>query len=479
MNSKIVRGLDENNPADIIFINSPIQLYENDFNQTYETVAPLGLGILATVCSKEGYNTGLIDAQALHLTLKTIIENISTIKPKIVGINISTPNAHIVYQILAQIPKETNVIIGGAHATLMPHIVLKESPIAAVVLRGEGNEQIVPLIQRLIQKQPLDNVSGISYKTKNGEIFHQNEKQEQFAGYSIPVIDRKFFCNDPYESNGMLESTIINSKGCVYSCTFCSVPLLSKRKVLYRPIQDVLDEIKELKQKYGVKSIRFMDDLFTVNKNRVHELCQKMIDEKINIRWRALSRVDTVDEDTLQIMKQAGCYKLAFGIESATPRILEQMKKNTSLEQIKNTIQLCQKIGIKTKGFFTIGYEGQTREEIIETFQFAKEIGLDASNFTIVRAYPGTELYEEQLSKQLPEKLLKFHQKEEGLSEKKLTENQRKQKKKIKENRKDLSKTTLYAVANDTQIGNYSREEMEDLLEEGLKKYFFETPMED
>ncbi len=474
-----ILGMQPDLPTDVLFINSPIQKYTSDYNQSYQTVAPLGLGLLATICRNGGLNVGLMDAEAQHLTFDTICSLVKETKPAICGINLATPNAQLVYDLTKKLARHTKIILGGAHPTLMPHITLKECPEATAIIRGGGEKTIIPLIRAIQDCNDISKISGISYRSKDGTINHNPNEEELKNLDELPFINHEFFWNDPYHKDGYLEASIISSKGCTLNCIFCSVPTLNKRKVLFRSVKNVIHEIEILNSKYGVKSIHFMDDLFTIDRKRTEEFCNQLIESGMKIRWRALSRVDTVDKELLSLMAKAGCYKLAFGIESGTPRILSLMKKNTTIKKITETIAHCHGLGIKTKGFFTIGYPTQTKEEIFETFNFAKSLLLDSAYFTIVRAYPGTELFEWQLKDHRPESLMSFRQKKEGLSDSRLNDNERKLRIEIEKKFPEVSKSTLYAVANDVQIGDYSREELEEFLEEGIKQFYFTKAQSD
>lgn len=323
----IVHGANPNLPIDVIFVNSPIKKYAADHAQSYQTVAPLGIGLLATICQNGGLNVGLIDAEAEHLTFEAITSLIENIKPPVCGINLSTPNAQVVYDLVERLAKYTKLILGGAHPTLMPHITLKECPEAIAVIRGGGERTIVPLIRALQHNEDLSKIKGISYRDGIGAVYHNPNNEDLNNLDELPFINREFFCNDPYNKDGYIEASMIGSKGCIFNCIFCSVPALSKRKVLFRSIKNVIHEIQILNSRYGVNSVHFMDDLFTINRQRTAEFCHQLLVSGIKIRWRALSRVDTVNEELLSLMAKAGCYKLAFGIESGTSRILDLMKK--------------------------------------------------------------------------------------------------------------------------------------------------------
>ena len=177
-----------------------------------------------------------------------------------------------------------------------------------------------------------------------------------------------------------------------------------------RSVENVIDEIDALQQS-GVRRIHFIDDLFNYSKDRVNEFAQGLLRRGVKIGWRALCRTDNLDEELLEEMREAGCYKLAFGVESATPRILKYIGKSQDTEHTKAVFKKCRELGIESKGFFTIGYPTETKEEIESTIRFALDLEPSDARFMVVRAFPGTRLYVDMLAKgYTPETLDTYHQ---------------------------------------------------------------------
>ncbi|GAG26856.1 unnamed protein product, partial [marine sediment metagenome] len=155
-----------------------------------------------------------------------------------------------------------------------------------------------------------------------------------------------------------------------------------------------LKEIELLIEKYKIKEIIFYDDTFTLNRERIIRLCQLLIEKNLNIKWKCETRVNLIDEELLQLMKEAGCYLIGYGIESGNQRILNILKKGITIEQVEKAVRITKKAGIETLGYFMFGIPGETEKEIKETINFAKSLNLDFAQFSIATAYPGTELYQ-------------------------------------------------------------------------------------
>lgn len=225
------------------------------------------------------------------------------------------------------------------------------------------------------------------------------------------MLDRNFFVNDPYQEKGNLKSVIMGSRGCPYPCSFCSAPLTSGRKIRTRSIENILNEVEDLKQNYKIDSIHLLDNDFIHNKDRVLNFADELRARNLNINWRALARADVTARfgiDFLKRIKQNGCYQLVFGIESGNQRILNLMNKGTTPEQARQAIQYCKEAGIKTKACYMFGFPTETLEEMNQTLDLAKELNTDTACFILVKAYPGTEMYN-SLRKQYSDEQLQVY----------------------------------------------------------------------
>ncbi|MDD5192266.1 MAG: radical SAM protein, partial [Candidatus Nanoarchaeia archaeon] len=244
-------------------------------------------------------------------------------------------------------------------------------------------------------------VNGVYYR-QNKDIIPNLDRELIKNLNSLPFIDRSFFVNDPHFENEKFKSVIIGSRGCPYLCTFCSAPITSGRKIRTRSIDNIIGEVESLKEEYGVNAVHFLDNDFIYNKERVLNLADELQRRNLGINWRALARVDVTaksGKEFLEKIKQAGCYQLVFGIESGSQRILDLIKKGTTPEQAREAIRLCKEVGIKTKAYYMFGFPTETLQEMNQTLEHAKQLDTDTACFVLVKAYPGTEMYNSLVEK--------------------------------------------------------------------------------
>jgi anaerobic magnesium-protoporphyrin IX monomethyl ester cyclase len=244
----------------------------------------------------------------------------------------------------------------------------------------------------------LKGIGGISYRN-NGEIVHNPERPFIKDLDSIPFPSRDLLFNKAsYNSEDM--GILMTSRGCPYRCTYCATSIW-KRNTRYRSLDNVIDEIKFVINRYGTTQFTFKDDSFTVNRKRVHEFCDRLIDKKIKIKWDTNTRVNLVDEELFIKMKEAGCNSIKVGIETGSERILKLMRKHISLEQCREAARLFKKVGIHWTGYFMMGLPTETKEDAYRTLNFMKELKPDYASFCTYEPFPGTELFDIGLNKGL------------------------------------------------------------------------------
>jgi radical SAM superfamily enzyme YgiQ (UPF0313 family) len=189
---------------------------------------------------------------------------------------------------------------------------------------------------------------------------------------------------------------MVSSRGCPFQCTFCVWPnTLYGHRFRARSAQNVVAEMEEVEKRYGIDEVYFDDDTFTIDRERVLDICRLIGERDLHLSWIAQCRVDTVDREMLLAMKDAGCHYILFGIESGSPKMLARMRKRITLEKAREAIRLCNELGIKTQAFFLFGIPGETEESIQQSIDFAKELGASTVQFAVAIPQPGSPLYQE------------------------------------------------------------------------------------
>lgn len=331
---------------------------------------------------------------------KTVIEKTN---PKIIGIS-SKMNDISSVLILSKIAKEQNpeikIIIGGPSATTCSSYLINNDNVDYLVL-GEGEITSFDLINCILTGEDtpnnLKNINGIMYKDSI-DIVQTTQRSLIQNLDEIPFPDREalFYLDINNQiKNLYLNSDILTSRGCPYPCKFCACHTIwNTRKPRIRSNENIIDEILYLYNKYNQKEFIFWDDLFTINRDKIVDLCNKIIEKELNIEWICLVRLNTIDKELLEIMKRAGCKQIQIGIESGNDRILSYIGKKISKKDILDKLPVLRNSGIKWLAFFIIGFPTETIEEINDTLNFIKEINPDNVMVSIFAPYPGTEFFD-------------------------------------------------------------------------------------
>lgn len=348
---------------------------------------------LAPVLEEEGETVRIEDAPTLGHDLKDINEKIEEFDPDFVGISAMTPTIDSAYQV-AKIAKkgkrERKVILGGPHPTLLPERTMEECSHIDILAIGEGENTI----REIAKGKDLFDIKGIIYR-ENDDIIKNDPRPTIMDLDSLPFPAYHLLPMKEYEAGGKRYATMMTSRGCPFNCTFCASSEICGKTWRGKSPERVIEQIKSLRNEYGVKEIEMIDDTFTLDKERVIKICEYIIEENLDISWGCSSRVDTIDEEIARKLKEAGCHTIYLGIESGTQEMLDRLKKGTTIEQIKKTMGYLKKTGFKTLGSFILGIPGETKEQVEKTIRFAKELDPTLAQFTIFTPYPGTEAYED------------------------------------------------------------------------------------
>jgi anaerobic magnesium-protoporphyrin IX monomethyl ester cyclase len=362
---------------------------------------PLGLAILAAVLEKNGYPVKILDMPALGFSETVLSKIICQEKPHFVGITATTLTIGSAANIAKKIKKIDDtivVILGGAHVTIMPIKTMQEIPEIDIVISGEGGQTLLELIKCLeMGGEGISNVAGITYRDDNQikstypRPLLSNLDELPFPSFHLLPLTR-YLLHPPFGRRSPA-MPIITSRGCPYRCLFCSKSVFGNKYRSNSP-DYVINEIRLLNERFGIKEIKFYDDVFTIDRKRVMTICRELKKQKIDILWTCETRVNLVDAELLRTMKDAGCYMIAYGVESGSQQILDKIRKDIKLAEVIKAFKLTHDAGIGTIAYLMIGCPEETTETINATIKFASHLDCDFAQFSIATPYPGTELFD-------------------------------------------------------------------------------------
>ena len=330
----------------------------------------------------------------------------------IIGIGCYTPEYTEVNNLARKIKglkPEAKVIVGGVHPTLYPYDFLGKQSFFDFVVIGEGEETLLELVQcTRNNRTDLSSVPGIGYydHAKEEIVINEGRKlRDNLDEVSYPDydgLDMGFYVRaSPYAIRGVFTRSfhILSSRGCPGRCTFCVAKKLRGhhvgRLIRQRSPGSLFNEIIYLRENFNIDSFYFMDDLFTLKKNNVHEFCDLIVEEKAPLIWGCSSRVDTVDYDMLRVMRNAGCVQIDFGVEKGSDQALRELKKGITVSQIKNAFTDCRSLGIRTFANMLINTPGETEKDLNDITVLLDEIKPTIVSVNIFTPYPGCEIYDE------------------------------------------------------------------------------------
>jgi len=322
--------------------------------------------------------------------------------PEAVGFTAMTPivkSAARLAQVVKEANRDTVTVVGGPHLSAIPERTLAEFPAFDVGVIGEGEQALADICQAIQRGDGTPRgLAGTVYR-ENGEIKlgPQREMLANLDALPFPARDLIDFSLYQGSSSPGLSSKLRNitelftSRGCPVHCFFCGSYVTHRGKVRFRSARHVLDEVRECVERYGVDHFTIDDDTFTYGRERLTEICRGL--REIGVSWDCDSRVNNVDEDLLRLMAESGCVKIAFGVESGSPRMLELVRKRITIEQIENAFRASRRAGILTSAFIMIGsHPSETPEEFEQTFRLMLRIKPDFVMVYVAVPYPGTDL---------------------------------------------------------------------------------------
>jgi anaerobic magnesium-protoporphyrin IX monomethyl ester cyclase len=303
----------------------------------------------------------------------------------IIGFGCTSPQYKHALNLARQVKKTNNhITFGGIHPTVLTDLILKEECVDSVVV-GEGEKAILQLVEDIA----------------NGKNVRKSRYAADYITNldDIPFPDRTAIKNErnimqAFRDEGIRITSMLASRGCPFQCSFCCSRNVWSSETRFRSPGNLLDEADRLVNDWNVQFLKFSDDTFTVNKQRVLDFCKLKIERKITVPYGANAHINTIDEELLKHLAESGCQELWYGVESGSPRILKEMHKSTNIRKIKEVFKLTKEYGIKTRAYFLLGIPSETLEDIEMTEKLCDEIQPDMVGFTLLAPFPTNEYYD-------------------------------------------------------------------------------------
>jgi len=370
----------------------------------YTVTQPLGLMYLASTLRQHGHEVAIVDMIADVLSPEDAVERAKPFAPDLVGIHAMTheaPTMHTLARLLKGWRSDLPVAAGGPHPSTDPHETLRNEAIDALCI-GEGEDTAPEMFRHMLAGESPVGVLGTAYR-KDGEVVIEPPRPPILDLDRIPfpawdLIDVPRYFDLPKFSTVCKRKqymSIFTSRGCPYSCTYCHT--IFTKKFRTRSVDNVIAELRTLHDQWGIRELHIIDDIFNCQMDHAKKICDRIVEEKLDfaITFPNGVRGDLMDKELLQKLSKAGCYRITYAIETASPRLQKVIKKHNKLDKLRQVIEWTDEMNILQNGFFMLGFPGETREEINTTIKYALDSKLHTAQFFVVNPFEGTELTEQ------------------------------------------------------------------------------------
>lgn len=358
---------------------------------------PLGLMYVGASLREAGYSVRILDCTFVD-EIEEAEDEIRRTEARYIGIHSMITLTRNAVR-LAEVAKSSGktVIYGGPDPSTDPGKYLRKGRGDYVVI-GEGERTAVELLQSLDRGEMPIEVRGIAFLNGDGSVVRTKARELERDLDSIALPARDLIDNERYKAvwrsdHGYALTSVMTTRGCPYGCFFCSEKLVFGRRYSMRSADNVVRELQEIVQRYGYDRVWFADDIFPLRKDRTLEICKQILDKHLRFSWSCLARADLVDEESLAAMRNAGCEMVFYGVESGSQRMLDEMNRMMTVEQIVDGTEAAKKVGLKVHAFMMVGFPGENYESLKQTIDFLKELNPDEFSFTVAYPLPGTELF--------------------------------------------------------------------------------------
>lgn len=382
-----------------------------------EIMEPIGLSYLASMVHNREHEVCIIDRR-VHLWLeeynlkrldRKTLDLVQNFEPDLIGFHMPTvmmKDTQHFASIAKEALPEAKIIVGGPHATYAPKAVLKDIPSVDIIVRGEGEMTF----REVAEGRSLSSILGITYRSEDKMV--STEDRPLISDLDVlplparDLLNIDFYFNPnknilvdykrSYRGQDPRMGEILTSRGCPMQCAFCACPILWKGKARFHSEKWVLQDLIDI-MSHGANFVYFNDDVFTVNPKRVLKLCRSITREGLNkqFQWVAQSRPDQINREMLSAMKKAGCMRIEFGFESGSQRILNSMKKNTTVSQYYRAVEIARETGLDFQANIIFGYPDEGEQDVLKTMKFLEETKASSVLLNAFYPVPGTEIYQE------------------------------------------------------------------------------------
>jgi radical SAM superfamily enzyme YgiQ (UPF0313 family) len=343
----------------------------------------------------DGLSVRIIDAIAEEMPVDAFLGEVRRERPRFYVTYITGTTFEVDVRGVREAKAQgATTIAVGTHVSAVPQNTLESAPELDVVIRHEPEMTFREVVDRVCGGQSLEGCQGIARRGADGRAVLEPDRPLVKSLDELPIPRQHLLPLDRYRMPflGGRYVWVLTNRGCPFSCTYCFEGVVWGKSVRYRSAESIYQELVYLAG-HNVRNVLFLADLFTYDRDGVLKLCDLIVRNSLKVRWTCNSRVDTLDEEMLVRMKRAGCWLIAFGIESGSQAVLDNVKKEARVEDAERTIALCHKHGVKTWGYFIMGLPGETRQTVRETIDLAKRLPLDIALFHVAMPYAGTEFY--------------------------------------------------------------------------------------
>lgn len=411
---------------DLLLINpsSGTKMYQKVTSSLRGIEPPFWAGLIASFIRKHGYSVAILDADAENLSPNQAAEEAAHRNPEVTAIIVqgvnpsasSTPKMSATSDLLKLLKikaPETFTILGGLHPSALPERTLKEEKVD-FVCQGEGFYTILDLLQWLRAGKSGDNIPGLHYKIGKTIVSNPSPRAELLSPAELPPVAWDLLDMSKYRAHNWHcladidhrspYGVIYTSLGCPYDCDFCQIKQLYSGKpgIRFRKPEEVIKEIDLLVNKYGVRHIKIMDELFVINEKRVASVCDPIIERGYDLNMWAYARVDKLTKPMLEKMKKAGINWIGYGIEGGDQKVRQGVGKSFSQEQIRKAVEVTHEAGINIAANFIFGLPEDRMETMQTTFSMMCEYNFEWVNLYCATAYPGSILYENAIKQGIP-----------------------------------------------------------------------------